>query len=101
MKLKLFITFILAVLISCTSNTENECMDDATIIGSDYRECMCCGGWFIEIGEDTLRFDSLPEGSKIVIKDYELPLAVRVEWDARENPCLGDEIDIIKMTLRE
>jgi hypothetical protein len=61
---------------------------------------MCCGGWFIEIESDTFRFDKLPDGSDLQIIPDDLPLDVLVEWKKRDEPCLGDEIDLIKISLK-
>ena len=40
------------------------CSEEGLIVGIDFRECACCGGWFIEIYNDTLRALDLPQEFK-------------------------------------
>lgn len=70
------------------------------ITGPDYRYCACCGGWFIEIGESTLRFYEIPDGSDIDLNNSEFPLPVSVVWQWHDPSCLGDEIDIRQIARR-
>ena len=72
----------------------------ATITGYDYRMCICCGGWFIEIGKETYRFDQLPPSSNLDLNNAEFPLKVKVIWKKDENGCAGDEIIIEKIKKR-
>lgn len=100
MKLKILLISLVTIIIACSSSTENECPDEARVLGGDYRECMCCGGWFIEIQSDTFRFQTLPEGSDIELDQNKMPIDVYVEWEKVEEPCLGDEIKLLKISLR-
>jgi hypothetical protein len=72
-----------------------------TIIGHDYRKCMCCGGWFIVIEKDTLRFDQIPEGCSITLDDPKYPIDVYLDWHPKEPQCLGDEIIVTRMELKK
>lgn len=70
------------------------CSEEGVIIGIDFRECACCGGWFIEIEDDTLRAMVLPQPFTETLDPNEFPLPVYLEWSPDEEPCLGDEIDV-------
>ena len=70
------------------------CSEEGIILGIDYRECACCGGWFIEINSDTLRALDLPQEFQENLNEDEFPLPVYLEWSPDETPCLGDEIEI-------
>ena len=65
------------------------CSEEGTIIAIDFRECACCGGWFIEVGSDTLRAVDLPQDFKESLDANEFPLPVLMEWSPSETPCLG------------
>lgn len=78
---------------SCTDDEQATVDKEVGIItGQDPRFCMCCGGWFIDIGDRTYRFYELPGDSNIDLTDAALPMAVNVVWEADDNACLGDEI---------
>ena len=69
-------------------------MDSGIITGPDLRECMCCGGWYIEINHNTFRFSDLPANSNLDLWNENLPIYVELTWKKNENGCLGDEIFI-------
>lgn len=68
------------------------CSEEGVITGIDFRLCPCCGGWFIEIGNDTLRATVLPEGFGESLDPSEFPLPVFLEWSVPVTLCTGDEI---------
>ena len=78
----------------CDDDGPTYCSEEVTIIGEDYRDCACCGGWFIEIDGDTLRAVDLPQEFKESFNSNEIPLQVYMEWSYDETPCLGDEIEV-------
>lgn len=99
MKRFIFILLLPAFLAGCQ---QEPCYDDSgTIIGPDYRKCMCCGGWFIEINQDTLRFDKLPEGTNVNLTDATYPIAVYLDWKHKDPKCLEDEIIVTRMEVRK
>jgi hypothetical protein len=55
---------------------DDTCMDSGMITGLDPRECMCCGGWFIEIRDTIRRFDQLPADCTIDFGNVVYPLKV-------------------------
>lgn len=69
-------------------------MNQAKILEPDYRMCVCCGGWFIKIDNDTLRFYELPSDCNIDLNTETLPIEVELNWEKDKNDCLGDEIII-------
>ena len=81
----------------CDNDCECEtdyCSEEGMILDIDPRRCACCGGWFIEIGEDTLRALTLPDEFAQSLDFDEFPLPVYLEWMPVENLCLGDEIKV-------
>jgi hypothetical protein len=85
----------------CDDDDLGYCSEKAIILEVDYRECACCGGWFIQIGEDTLRAIDLPTDFQLSLQVDEYPLPVYLEWSPMEDPCLGDEIDVECIRRRE
>ncbi|HKJ44106.1 MAG TPA: hypothetical protein VKA27_18560 [Sunxiuqinia sp.] len=72
---------ILAVLMIACEKSDNPYQSTGTITGPDYRECICCGGYFIAIDNDTTyNFESLPDGVKIDLNTAEFPIAVKLDW---------------------
>ena len=83
MKTTFFILILAAAAVSCCKNDDHDDLDQGTIIGIDYRECVSpyCGGWFIEIGSDTLRFFEVPDKTDINFNSIlDFPIPVRVSW---------------------
>ena len=68
------------------------CSEEGIILSPDFRDCACCGGWFIEIGNDTLRANNLPQEFVASFDFSDLPLPVYLEWSTADPLCLGDEI---------
>lgn len=66
--------------------------DQGIITGMDPRMCACCGGWWIILQNDTLRFDQLPAGSETMLENVKFPMAVKVKWSKKVPRCMGDEI---------
>jgi hypothetical protein len=85
----------------CDDDDPGYCSEKGIILEVDYRECACCGGWFIEIGNDTLRAVDLPFEFQQSLSNDEYPLPVYLEWSPMEDPCLGDEIGVECIRRRE
>lgn len=64
---------------ACQKN--NDYQSTGVITGPDMRECICCGGYFIEINDSTYNFDNLPNDSQIDLAQETFPLAVKLDWD--------------------
>jgi hypothetical protein len=95
MKRILLIALMFTFLIGC--EREDKKMDAGIITGTDPRDCMCCGGWFVEIKDTVRRFDQVPADCLIDFTTVTYPLKVRLEWKKKELLCLGDEIFVISM----
>lgn len=67
------------------------------------RYCACCGGYFIEIGDKTYRFfnQELPEGSFDFDSVNNFPINVVVTWKLKAESCMGDEILIAKISIKD
>lgn len=65
----------------------------AKIIGQDYRLCACCGGWFIELGEDTVRAFAFPD-EYIMDSLATFPINVCLSYEDYSGACapFGDLI---------
>ena len=95
---KMFLVFIvlLAGIISCSAQ---DCLKSSGVItGYDFRECACCGGYFIEIDNTKYRFDELPEGSELnLLNNPEFPINVKLDWIPDSVACMPDMIIIQKI----
>ena len=89
-KLILLLTFFVIIFPACTqdksTDAEDKFQSDGIITGEDYRECMCCGGWFIVIADSTYRFDQLPDGSNIDLRNRSEERRVGKECRSRWSP---------------
>ena len=99
MKALVFISVIFACLTGC--NKDNGYQDTGTIIGFDYRKCMCCSGWFIRIDKDTLRFQQLPEGSVLNFDNAVYPVEVNLDWHIPDPRCMDDLIIVTRIELKK
>ena len=88
------IFYIIILLFGCLSCSvqEHEFESDGIITGIDDRECSCCGGYFIEIGDSTHRFETIPPGTNLKLENQDFPIFVKLDWHEDPNACLGDEI---------
>jgi hypothetical protein len=90
---------ILAIVFSCSLD-EQDYMSNGAITGWDLRDCMCCGGYFIDIDKATYRFSDLPAGSSISLVNPTFPIYVKLDWAKIPNSCLGDEIKVLRIEKR-
>ena len=99
MKRFIFISLFLALLAGCQ---HEPCFDNSgTILGFDSRKCMCCSGWFVKINQDTLRFQTLPEGSTFDLSDPEYPIEVYLDWHYPDPQCMADLIVVTRIELKK
>lgn len=109
MKRTLLIAFVLAfiVLSSCddcsngapaNNNNSEYTTSGGVILGYDYRKCICCGGWWIEIKSDTLRILNMPSDFNNILMDEEMPVSVLLDWKDMEDGCgeASDELIEVK-----
>ena len=91
---------LIIIAISCTQVEDKQYASEGVITAIDIRECSCCGGYFIEIGDSTYRFLSLPPGSDVNLEKGDFPINVKLDWKTSPSVCLGDEIEVIRIALR-
>lgn len=70
---------------------------EGLILGIDARKCMCCGGWWIEIGKDTLRIMEMPQNFQDDLADKELPVPVLLKWKQETEGCGAQFEEIIEV----
>ena len=109
MKVLLLILVMMGVFVGCENEEDCPIPDcefkekvAGSILGVDPRFCACCGGYFIQIGDETYRFYQEPSCSDLAlgVTDYAFPLEVWVDWKADPDACLGDEILLEKIILK-
>lgn len=96
-KLIIILNILIFSIFSCSTTEVEEFSDKGVITGPDTRECACCGGYFIDIGNATYRFYQAPPESNVNLNNAEFPIPVTLDWKKAENPCLGDEIVVLRM----
>jgi len=87
------VLFILST--SCEKN--NGFQNEGIISGYDYRKCMCCGGYFVEVEDSTYRFYVMPDDFNFDWETDTFPLNVLLDWRLDSAQCLGDEIIVERM----
>jgi len=94
------IFILLIILLPGCTREQSDYQSEGTITGYDYRMCMCCGGWFVEIDDSTWRFDQVPEGFTINLDSITFPFPIYLDWEKKDPSCLGDEIVVKRMIAR-
>ena len=98
-----FIGLIFLVLVAakgCDKASEDN-LDTGIITELDNRDCACCGGWFIDIDNETYRIHNWPENTRLEMNEVKLPLTVELKWEKVENGCMGDEINVSFIRKKE
>ena len=94
----LFAASLFLLLTSCSETTvpnDGYTNSDAKIIGYDFRKCMCCGGWLVDIKMDTLRIWNMPEDFGKILDEKEIPVNVRLSWKKMTDGCGATMNDLI------
>jgi len=98
-KLTILLLLISAILLFTKCKKEKTKTDDAKIIGIDSRKCSIpgCGGFWTEIGQDTLRFIDFPGNSNIEApnRDTNFPIEVAIKWKWASDEDLKKADDLI------
>jgi len=87
-KIVYILIFVLIIVIAQCKKNESDSLTEAFITGPDPRDCICCGGYFIEINDSAYNFDQLPSSCNLDLTTAEFPIAVYVDWEP-ERKC-GD-----------
>ncbi len=89
--LTMLIVLGVGLLTNCNKddNTTLQFESTAKILGFDYTECACCGGWIIEINgeENDRRFSELPSNSNIDLDNIATPIDVQLNWSESNEYC--------------
>ena len=87
----LLVGILFVVLMAACEKNDTPYQSTGTITGPDYRECICCGGYYIEIDDDTTyNFETLPDGVDIDLNTAEFPIPVKLDWSF-DRDCGGIE----------
>jgi hypothetical protein len=89
MKIKYLAVILLLAfgLIHCHKGADNY-QSKGTMIGPDFRDCVCCGGWYIMIDTTEFEFESLPEDTNIDLQRDTFPINVKLDWQLSDKmPC--------------
>jgi hypothetical protein len=98
MKLTLIFTIIFLAGMSFCRKEMDKYDSHGVILGPDFRDCVCCGGWYIVIDTTEYEFDALPETSAIDLINENFPLAVKLDWQLNARPaCPYKRIDILRI----
>ncbi len=84
----IFPIIIFLIIYSCS--TENEiCSRTGQIIDYNSTECLCCPGWIIITGQDTIKVSNLPIESQIwdIIKTSGFPIPVKLDYENSSGIC--------------
>ena len=81
MKVKKWL-FILSLTFGVFASCEKEYdyQSVGVITGPEVRDCICCGGFLIEIDDSTYNFDNLPSSSDIDLIEESFPIEVNLDW---------------------
>jgi hypothetical protein len=86
MKAILTALILVIFLSSCKKNDNNKTKANAEIIGFNSEKCMCCWGWNVKMGNDTIKIDRIPSDIQI---GYEIskPIPVYIELGSKKYDC--------------
>ena len=102
MRSKYFIlTIIITFSLAFCKRENNDYLSDGIILGPDIRMCICCGGWYIEIGSATYEFDSLPDASNINLQQETFPVRVKLGWQLSDKAACPDKRIMINWIRKE
>ncbi len=105
MKILYTITLSSLLFLGCSKDDAFTTSSNAIITGIDYRFCLCyCGGYFIEIDDNTYRFNQgFPPSNNefgVDLSRENLPMEVTVQWKLTpvdEDCSASDRITIISL----
>ena len=83
-----YLVFIFIVGLSSCKKDEHVFQSTGSITGPALAECICCGGYFIDMNDSTYHFDILPISSKIDLQNETFPIAVKLDW-SYDRKCGG------------
>lgn len=75
---------------SCSVDNE-ECSKTGEIIDYDGSECLCCPGWIVKTGQDTIKVLNLPGETQIrnIVETSGFPIKVKLNYENILGTCEG------------
>lgn len=98
----ILVLLLIAGLSACNKDDATPGVEsNASITAIDLRECSCCGGYWIEISGEELRFfeEDLPNNN-LNLSNRALPVSVTLRWrllDESQN-CGGELIEVFSIS---
>jgi hypothetical protein len=86
-------SFILMIMLSSCDKNDNKTKGNAEVIKFHAEKCMCCWGWDVKIGSDTIRIDDSIVGETIGYA-IEKPIPVYIELGDKEETCSSYLLDM-------
>jgi hypothetical protein len=100
----LLILCLMSWLAACRKDSGN--LQDAVITGYDLRMCACCGGFMINLGNDTTVYagsmylaDTIPQSINLS-RPWKFPMRIRMSWFPDTSIC-GKAMNKIVVTHAE
>jgi hypothetical protein len=93
--MKIVIFFIIISGFYSCHKDNNDYKSKGKILGSDFRMCICCGGYYIRIDTLTYEFDALPNNTSIDLQKDTFPIFVKLDWQlSTKTGCSNNRITI-------
>ena len=70
-------------------NLDMNCLKSGQIIDYNGTECMCCPGWIIKIGQDTIKVLNLPIESQVreIVETSGFPISIELDYEDISGTC--------------
>jgi hypothetical protein len=67
----------------------SNCSKTGEIIGYNSTECLCCPGWIIKTGQDTIKVFNLPIESQVrnIVEGSGFPISVKLDYENISGTC--------------
>jgi len=85
---KISVFALLILLLSCANNDDStkNYKSEGIITAIDFTECLCCGGYIIEIENNGYHFfDEFPNKENLDLEN--LPIKVKLDWELISGTC--------------
>lgn len=78
------------------------CSKEGEIIDYNGTECMCCPGWIIKVGQDTIKVLNLPIESQIrkIFETNGFPISIKLDYENITGSCEDFYKKITCMTIK-
>lgn len=88
----LTLLFFVTLLWGCEKTTYES---TGTITERDYRKCMCCGGYFLEIDGKQYNFEKSELPGDFTFDDTLMPLQVELNFEPKADDCSDSGVNWI------